>query len=568
MSVNFPYKPINNSNISSLSIEPALDHVWSLINNKAVPQANADCAELNRKFPHSTDAWYASSFLAFQLKDISKAILLINKAIALEPQNVQWQLHKAQSLLLFGDIKSTQALIATLISNAPFNQCKLDDKQSLDPSVVDNFAEVALILNKVGNFELSEFYYQQAINLVTGSSKQRKAQLFFNLATVQRYLGKIDDAEVSLTAAIELNPYDYEAYLLRSSLKKQTNEKNHVNELEQVLNTGIEHPVAKAQVYYALAKEFEDLKQYEQSFEYLTKGAQSRRSNIRYDVEHDIATLNTIIEAFNPQFFEQQAKQNELFCNNGEAIFVLGLPRTGSTLVDRIISNHTDVDSAGELNDFALQMMEQVKAYCYQQNKSGPKNKLELVSLTTKINFTQLGKSYIESTRNSTGKSKHFIDKSPLNSLYVGLISLALPRAKIIHVIRHPMDTCYAIYKQLFTQGYPFSYDLKELGQYYIAHHKLMQHWQDVIPGAIHQIAYEDVIDNIEDQAKALILQCDLTWQSQCIDFQNNKSASTTASATQVRQGIYKSSQGKWREFAQQLAPLKAQLEQAGIYCD
>jgi len=193
---------------------------------------------------------------------------------------------------------------------------------------------------------------------------------------------------------------------------------------------------------------------------------------------------------------------------------------------------------------------------------------LELVSLTTKINFTKLGQSYIESTRHSRGTSKHFIDKSPLNSLYVGLISLALPRSKIIHVIRHPMDTCYAIYKQLFTQGYPFSYDLRELGQYYIAHHKMMQHWQEVMPGTIYQIAYEDVIENIEEQAKALTLQCDLTWQSQCIDFQHNQSASTTASATQIRQGIYKSSQGKWRQFAPQLTSLKAQLEQAGICCD
>jgi len=578
MSVNFSHKPLNNSNISlvniaSLTLEHALDHVWSLINKQAVSPANTACTELNQTFPNSADAWYASSFLAYQLKNFTKAILLINNAIDIDPQNGQWQLHKAQSLLLSGDVKSTQVITEQLINNPQFNQNKrldnqTDDTNTVDSNAIENYAELAHVLNKVENFAMAAFYYQKAINLIAGTSKQGKAQLYFNLASMQRYLGQIDEAEKSLTSAIALTPNDYEAYLLRSSLKKQTIVANHVVELEQALTKGIRHPIAKAQACYALAKEFEDLKQYQQSFEYLTKGAQSRRSNIRYDVAHDIDTINQIMATFTTSYLEKQAKKNAPVCDNDEAIFVLGLPRTGSTLIDRIISNHTDVHSAGELNDFALQMMEQVKVYCHENDKSAPKSKAELVSLTKEINFAQLGESYIESTRARTGKTKHFIDKLPLNSLYVGLISLALPKAKIIHVTRHPLDTCYAIYKQLFTQGYPFSYDLQELGQYYIAHHKMMQHWKTVMPNVIYQIAYEDVIDNIEDQAKALIQQCGLTWQNQCIDFQKNQSPSTTASATQVRQGIYKSSQGKWQQFSQQLTPLKAQLEQAGICCD
>ncbi len=568
---NTPSKNTYSFAQSSLTIEQALDNVWSLINKQAASPANKACTELNQTFPDSPDAWYASSFLAFQLKDFTKAIRLINKAIELAPHNAQWQLHKAQSLLLIGDIKSAQVIAEQLINNAHFNQndgTSAVDSNVIDSNTIDNYAELAHILNKVENFEMAGFYYQQAIDLISDTSKQRKAQLYFNLASIQRYLGKVDEAGKSLTAAIALNPNDYEAYLLRSSLKKQTIEENHVYELEQTASRGIKHPIAKAQVCYALAKEFEDLQQYKQSFYYLTKGAQSRRSNIRYDIAHDIETITQIIETFNTAFFEQQAEKHSPVCDNDEAIFILGLPRTGSTLVDRIVSNHTDVHSAGELNDFALQMMQQVKLYCHENDKSAPKSKAELVSLTTKINFAKLGQSYIESTRVSRSTTKHFIDKLPLNSLYVGLISLALPKAKIIHVTRHPMDTCYAIYKQLFTQGYPFSYDLTELGQYYIAHHKMMQHWEKVMPGVIYQIAYEDVIDNVEEQGKALIQHCDLSWQSQCIDFKKNQAPSTTASATQVRQSIYKSSQGKWQQFAQQLAPLKAQLEHAGICCD
>jgi tetratricopeptide (TPR) repeat protein len=573
MSLILSDTPLNNSNISpvnisSLTLDQALDHVWSLINKQAVLPANTACTELNQTFPNSADAWYASSFLAFQLKNFTKAILLIDNAIDREPKNGQWQLHKAQSLLLTGDVRSTKIITEQLINNAQFNQKYSCATRTVNSNTVDNYAELAHILNKVENFEMAVFYYQQAIDLIVDTSNKRKAKLYFNLASIQRYLGLIDEAEQSLTSAIVLNPNDFEAYLLRSSLKKQTIEKNHVAELEQALTKRIKNPIAKAQVYYALAKEFEDLKKYQQSFEYLIQGAQSRRNNIRYDVTHDIDTINQIIKTFSTSFFDQHAEKNAAVCNNDEAIFVLGLPRTGSTLVDRIISNHTDVHSAGELNNFALQMMDQVKIYCHENDKNAPKSKAELVSLTKEINFAQLGESYIDSTRASTGKAKYFIDKLPLNALYVGLISLALPKAKVIHVTRHPMDTCYAIYKQLFTQGYPFSYDLQELGQYYIAHHKMMQHWEKVVPNVMYQIAYEDVIENIQDQAKALIKHCDLTWQKQCIDFQKNQSPSTTASATQVRQGIYKSSQGKWREFAQQLAPLKAQLEQAGICCD
>ncbi|MCI2283979.1 sulfotransferase [Colwellia sp. MSW7] len=218
----------------------------------------------------------------------------------------------------------------------------------------------------------------------------------------------------------------------------------------------------------------------------------------------------------------------------------------------------------GELNNFALCLMDEVKKV----TTIPPKSSAELVALTSKVNFKTLGESYINSTRPETGHTKYFIDKLPLNSLYVGLIHLALPKAKIIHVTRHPMDTCYSIYKQLFTNGYPFSYDLVELAQYFIEHHKMMQHWYAELPNVIHPVAYEDVVNDLSGQAQKLITYCQLDWQIQCSDFQNNPAPSTTASATQVRQQIYKSSTGKWRQFEKELLPIKHLLEQAGIYCD
>jgi hypothetical protein len=192
----------------------------------------------------------------------------------------------------------------------------------------------------------------------------------------------------------------------------------------------------------------------------------------------------------------------------------------------------------------------------------------ELVKKSASVDFASLGLNYINSTKPSTGHTKRFIDKLPINMLYAGLIHLALPNAKIINMTRHPMAACYAVYKQLFKDAYPFSYDLQDLAKYYIAYHRLIQHWKTVIPGVMYDVKYEDMVHNQQAQSQALLTFCDLPWQDQCLRFHENKSASTTASAAQVRLPIYNTSIDRWREYSQQLRPLQVMLEQAGISCD
>lgn len=416
-------------------------------------------------------------------------------------------------------------------------------------------SELALILNKLKRYSAAQEYYQQAIVI-----SPNDPQLHFNLASIQRYQGEIDKAELSLNKTIQLNPKDYEAYWLRSSLRKQTIQNNHIEEMKGVLVKGINHPIGHAQICYALAKEQEDLQNFAQSFEYLKRGADNRRANMRYEPDTDLQIINKIVQVFD---------SNKLNSKNGgydndEAIFILGLPRTGSTLAERIISSHEEVYSAGELNNFALEMMSQ----CRELQKELPKSRTALVELTSQIDFAKLGQDYIQSTRPGTERKNRFIDKLPLNSLYVGLIHLALPKAKVIHVQRHPLDTCYSIYKQLFTNGYPFSYNLTELANYYVAHHNMMQHWKKVAADQIYTVSYEALVNDVELQSKKLIDYCDLEWQDQCSQFHLNKDASVTASATQVRQSIYSSSVNKWRSYKDELEPVKNILERAGISCD
>jgi hypothetical protein len=189
----------------------------------------------------------------------------------------------------------------------------------------------------------------------------------------------------------------------------------------------------------------------------------------------------------------------------------------------------------------------------------------ELVRLSAELDFKKLGEAYISSTRPFTGHTARFIDKLPLNYLYVGLIHLALPNAKVINLKRNPLDTCYAIYKQLFVDAYPFSYDLEELGRYYVAYHQLMEHWHVVLPGVIHTVGYEDLVSDIESESRPLLEFCGLDWQPQCLKFHESKDASTTASTVQVRQPVYQSSVGKWRDYEKQMQPIVKILQQAGV---
>jgi hypothetical protein len=237
------------------------------------------------------------------------------------------------------------------------------------------------------------------------------------------------------------------------------------------------------------------------------------------------------------------------------------MPRTGTTLVERILGSHSQVFPAGELSNFSLELIALVR----KATRGRRLSRVEFVAASATVDFRTLGEAYLAATRPLRDTRPRFIDKLPFNFLYAGLIHLALPKAKIVNLQRHPMDTCYAVYKQLFRDAYPFSYDLDELGPYYIAYHQLMRHWNEVMPGVIHTIRYETLVAGLEEESRRLLAYCNLPWEDQCLRFHENRQASTTASATQVRQPVYSSSIGKWRRYERQLEPLRRLLEDAGI---
>lgn len=500
------------------------------------------CRKLNSQFPGFASGWYTASQLAARLGNARGALQAVEKAIALQPENPRWQLQKAACLMRMGDTQGARPLVLEL------------DKLELGSGF--QCAQLALQLSRLDMHERALHHYQSAIRL-----EPRESEHHYNLATVHRFLGNFSAAKQALENAIALNPSDFEAYKLRSDLGTQTAQSNNLESLHAALEKHRSDHNARVQLNFTLAKEYEDIENWSAAFDHLNQGSTARRERMRYDVGGDIETMATIASSYNRDFLVKRKGEYA----NDEPIFVLGMPRTGTTLVERILASHSQVTSAGELNNFALEMSREAKKLMPQGKTQQGISKLDRVAASLMIDFTQLGQQYIESTRPLSGQAAHFVDKMPLNFLYAGLIHMALPKAKIVHLQRHPLDTCFAIYKTLFADAYPFSYTLEELGRYYAGYRRLMRHWQEAMPGVIYHQSYEALVENIEAQTRQLLGHCGLDWEPACLDFHSQRQASTTASATQVRQPVYTSSVGKWRRFRNQLSPLIKTLESEGI---
>ena len=394
--------------------------------------------------------------------------------------------------------------------------------------------------------------YDRAVALAPQSS-----QFIFNRASVRRFIGDMEGAETDYDRVIARTPSDYEAYKNRAELREQTAARNHVAQLEALAARNFPDWRGEVQIRYALAKEYEDLGEYTKSFEHLRRGARKRREHLKYDVARDVATVDWIMSAFpgGPADLAQGAVEES-------PIFIVGLPRSGSTLVERILGSHSLVSSAGELDCFALSLIDAVK----ERSGRAQVSRQDLVALSATLDFVTLGRDYLRRARAAFVGGGRFIDKMPLNYLYCGLIRRALPNAKIVHVARHPMAVGYAMYKTLFKDGYPFSYDLSEIGRYYVAYRRLMEHWRAAMPRAIHELNYEDLVADQHLETRKLLEYCGLDWEEACVAFHQNPAATTTASASQVRRPLYDSSVSQWRHYEKELAELRHKITSAGFH--
>jgi len=367
----------------------------------------------------------------------------------------------------------------------------------------------------------------------------------------------MNTAEEALKHALQLRPENANAHWLLSSVKKAKN-RDHVAVLERLVKKDNRDPRALAFLYYGLGKELEDLQDWDQAYDAIANGAKSKRSAIDFDESAEIE----MYEAFANTFTQEWMDGPGTGLDDSSPIFVVGQPRTGTTLVERIITSHSQVHSAGELRQFGI---------CLRRlaNYSEPKNQsAKLAYLGADVDPEKLGKAYLQTTAKLRGDLPHFVDKLPPNYLYIPLILKALPNAKIVHLRRNPMDACFSSYKQLFADAYPHSYDQAEMARHHARYYQLMQVWRERFGDRFFDISYESTARDLEPNARALIDFLGLPWEDACLEFHKQDTAVTTASAVQVRQPAHTGSIDRWRHYEQKLDVMRQTLIEKGIPLD
>lgn len=414
--------------------------------------------------------------------------------------------------------------------------------------------QVGDLLNHCNRPDLAVHYFSAARSLIGD-----QPPLLYDLAAARFFTGDFAQAEDNLDRMLALSPDAGHAFYLRSTLRRQTPERNHIEELRQrTVAPGIAAPDRQAAALFAMAKEQEDLGDHDGSFATLLQAARIKRGTLNYDVSSECAALQGLAQAYSADAMAGSAAGHP----ESGPIFIVGMPRTGTTLVERLLVQGGSVVSAGELLDFA-NLVGTMTQRLLDEGVAGPAAQASL-----QLDFAALGREYIRGAREAAQGSRVFIDKMPNNFLYCGLILKALPSAKIVHLARDPLDCCYAVFKTLFSSAYHFSYDLEELADYYVAYRRLMDHWHAVLPGAILDVSYEALVGDPVGQARSIFEWCGLDFDPDLLATTPKAGTFASASAAQVREPVHQRSVRASRRHRAGLSPLIDRLAAAGIRID
>jgi tetratricopeptide (TPR) repeat protein len=463
-----------------------------------------------------------------------------------------WEAASAAGALAPGHTGAWQRRVEALVYGGRIGEARalldaFEARSQDDPFLLQRVAELRVHCT---DFAGAQRCHARAVTLAP-----RHAGLWVNLATSCIALGDIERAEAHLSQALALDPADFGAHLHLAQLRRWSAEDHHVDALQGRLAALPHGHPGRVPLHYALAKELEDLGDDARSFDHVAAGAALRRSRLGYDVQTDVRALQRITEVFDAATLARRAAASS---DAPQPWFVLGLPRSGTTLVERILGSHSRLASLGEVENLAFSVLQ------LGGNQGG---KLALIERSAQLDHAHLGRLYRSAISSYGVQAPGLINKTPLNYLYLGLIHLALPDARIVHLRRHPLDSCYAMFKTLFRMGYPFSYSLQDLGEYFVAYHRLMAHWREHIPESFVEIDYEALVHDQAGQTAHLLAALGLPWEDACLHFQHNPAPSATASATQVREPLHARSAGRWRAHAARLAPLADFLQSHGIDC-
>ncbi len=498
--------------------------------------AHAACMEALRINPQSAQAFYLLGVLTADHTNHAKAIELFDRSLALAPDNPIYLAERARSRVALFD---RERALEDARAAAGMTQ--------LSARTLDT---IGVVHSRLGLHADATPFFRRAVE-----KEPDNPSFLYNLGSALQFEGSFDEAEIAFRRALAIEPGNVRAWSSLVTMRRQTKERNDVAVLE-ALFPKLSQADDRLHIGHALAKASEDLGDADAAMQWLGEAKALKREATPYDLV-EIADLFAAA-AETVRSFRRAASGS-----SDAPIFIVGLPRTGTTLVDRILSSHSQVSSAGELSDFALQTKRAT------HTPSPFVLDAETLRAAGEINLAGVGESYIIRAQRVVGNVQHFIDKMPLNFFYAALILRALPNARIICLRRNPADTVLSNYRQLFATAftyYRYAYDLTWTADYYARFDELMAVCREHLPSdRFTEVAYEDLVTNIESEARRLVAFCGLDWQEQCLAFHENAAPVATASSSQVRQPLYATSMHRWRRYRESLQPALEVLSARGI---
>lgn len=500
-------------------------------------EAQRLAAQVASSAPRHGGVHYIAGVAALQMQQLPLALGHLQRAAHYSPDRADYLAQYARALAVaFRMQEALQAADAAM-------RLPCEDAVACDT--------LGVVYSRANLHEQASAAFRRAVELAPGHANYR-----FNLATSLMFYGQLDDAELELEACLAADPRYWRAHVSLAQLRRQTQERNHVARLESLVAEYARDDEAQLHLNIALAKELEDLGDYPRAFDHYRDGKAAHRKHIGDTAARDEAMFDAIRRHFDGLPGGDGGHPGD------EPIFVMGMPRSGTTLVDRILSAHPDVHSAGELNNFGV--IVQMAAQRPARNLAETLEGLDMA----RLDWARMGRDYIESTRPNTGHSPRFVDKLPHNFLYAGFIARALPNARLVCLRRGAMDTCLGNFRQLFaleSPNYDYSFDILDTGRYYLQFDRLMRFWREALPGRILELEYESLVEAQEVRTRELLAFCGLEWNDACLRFEENAAPVATASAVQVRSGMNRDSLHRWKRYGGKLDPLRRLLEEGGI---
>ncbi len=490
--------------------------------------------DILKKHPTDVTAIRLLADLGFKMGHLKDACHLLERCLELTP-----------------DFHAARHSYAMILMRRQKPEAALEQAEKLleqEPSNPNFLTLKAFLLTRIGDQAGALEIYE---NVLKYYPNQARAQMGYGhtLKTV----GRLEESIKAYRNCIRLSPEVGEAYWSLANLKTFRFDDGDIEAMREQVTAEGGDADDQSHLAFSLGKALEDRAEYDESFKYYRRGNGIRRIEHRHDAKVNVFESVRQVRALGKAFFEQREGWG---CKTSDPIFIVGLPRAGSTLLEQILASHSQVEGTSELMDIIA-----ISRKLGDKSRRSPAGKYpEIMADLTRGQVLELGESYLETTRIQRGDSPFFIDKMPNNFRHIGLIHLILPNSRIIDARRHPMGGCFSGFKQLFANGQTFTYSLEDIGKYYRDYVRLMDHWDAVLPGRVHRVQYEEMVADTDTQIRALLDYCGLEFEQQCLKFYETERAVRTPSSEQVRKPIYKEGLEQWRNFEAHLDPLKEAL--------